>query len=260
MLTNLKYWAGLIDADGSFDIVPFKSDAGYTLSAKVHLYQKDLRPLELLSDYYGVPVRDSKGCSRFTLVGYKAVQFINEIKNHLVIKRNVAEYVSSIQGVKVSEDELKVIRSTLKLKRKEESPAKPFPSRKWMAGYIDGDGCLLSSYRKSDGVLEFKLSVVSHYSQSAGLELMHRYFGGTIVSQQDVRRWNVSLSVSQGKRVLEYFTQHLLMKQDQANLILECLRSKRHIRRYGATAEANLYIHRQLQSMKTPATTKSQGS
>lgn len=260
MLKNLKYWAGLIDADGSFDIAPFKSGDTYTLSAKVNLYQKDTLPLDILSETYGVPVRDSKGCSRFTLVGSKAVQLINEIKNHLVIKRNVAEYVASLQGVQFDEQGMVEVRSALKAKRKEKAPTKPFPSRKWMAGYVDGDGCLLSSYRKPDGVIEFKLSVVSHMTQVEGLTLMHNYFGGHIVSQQDVRRWNVSLSVSQGKRVLEYFAQHLLMKKEQANLILECLRSKRHIRRYGATAEANLEIHRQLQSMKTPATTKSQDS
>lgn len=259
MLKDLKYWAGLFDADGSFDSYPaIREDGSYYINIKATLYQKDLRPLIKLAKAYNVEYKPTKNCSYVSLHGSKAFSFIQEIKNHLVIKRAVAELLLSYRGKTLSnKDELLKFREEVKVARKTTSPEKPFPSRKWMAGYIDGDGCLHSSFRKKDGNIEFKLAVVSHKTQSSGLELMHKVFGGYITTQGDVLKWNLSLSISKGKQVLEYFSDHLLMKKDQADLILKCLNSKCHLRKEGASWEGNLALHKQLQELKTPATTES---
>mgnify|MGYP000170941076 CR=1 FL=1 len=259
MLKNLKYYAGLFDADGSFDIdASIKADGSYYINARATLYQKDIRPLIELANEFDVEVKKYDVVHSVNLRGAKARMFIEQVKRHLVIKGAVAQFVLDNAKTKVAnKEELKALRKEVKAKRAERTPEKPFPSRKWMAGYVDGDGCLLSSYRKKDGVLEFKLTVTSHVTQMQGLELMHKVFGGYITSQNDVRQWHVTLSVSRGTRVLSYFHKHLVMKGDQANLILGCLSSKRHIRRCGATQEGNLEIHRNLQAMKSPATTES---
>lgn len=260
MLKNLKYFAGLFDADGSFDIAPaIKKDGSYYINARATLYQKDTRALQELADAYGVEVKKyEESVSVVSLDGAKARSFMQEIKKHLVVKRAVVEFILSVAKTKVAnKEELKELRKQVKAKRAEDTPEKPFPSRKWVAGYVDGDGCILSSFRKKDGVLEFKLTVVSHYTQRRGLDLLHKFFGGFITTQGNVISWTVSLSVSKGKPVLEYFAKHLILKSEQANLVLECLNSKKHIRRYGATWEGNLQLHKRLQELKTPATTES---
>ena len=260
MLKNLKYWAGLFDADGSFDSWPaVREDGSYYVNINATLYQKDLRPLLLLAKVYDLKVTPSKGCSYVRLHGSKAYAFMQEIKNHLVIKRAVVEYLLEQRGRTLeSKEDLENFRQIVKDKRKEASPAKPFPSRKWMAGYIDGDGCLHSTFRKADGNLEFKLAVVSHKTQRAGLDLMHKQFGGYITEQCDVLKWNLSLSISKGKQVLNYFGNHLLMKKDQASLVLGLLNSRKHLRKEGASWEGNLELHKKLQELKTPATTESE--
>jgi len=254
MLKNVKYWAGLFDADGSFDFRPTKRDSGgFYLNVSATLYQKDESVLRLFAQEYGVEVKPSKGCSYVRLHGSKAEMFMNEVKRHLVIKRPVVDFLLTLKGTTV--EDIRAIREQVRGKRAESHPT-VFPSRQWMAGYIDGDGCILSSYRKSDGVLEFKLSVVSHKSQIAGLELMQKQFKGHISSQADVRKWTISLSVSKGKQVLGYFMKHLKMKSTQAALVMECLNSRKHLRREGATSESNLVLHRRLQELKSTATTK----
>ena len=254
MLKDFKYWAGLFDADGSFDIHPTKRKSGkHYLNVQATLYQKDRSVLDEFASYYGARVYESKGCHAVRLYGTNAAQFMDEIKKHLVVKYGVVDYILSLRGETV--EDIKEVRRSVRAMRSI-GQAKVFPSRKWMAGYVDGDGCILSSYRKKDGVLEFKLQVVSHVTQSGGLELIKKQFGGQILKQGDVRKWSISLSVSKGKQVLGYFMKHLKMKKSQAALVLECLNSKKHLRREGATKEGNLMLHRRLQGLKSTATTK----
>lgn len=254
MLKDFKYWAGLFDSDGSFDIHPTKRKNGnYYLNVRASLYQKDRTVLDEFASYYDAKVVPSKGCYAVTLYGTNANKFMTEIKKHLVVKYGVVDHILKLR--KTTTDNMPATRASVKASRSI-GQAKVFPSRKWMAGYVDGDGCIHSSYRKKDGVLEFKLAVVSHVTQMCGLELMKKQFGGRIYSQGDVRKWSVSLSISKGKQVLGYFSKHLKMKRSQADLVLECLNSKKHLRREGATKEGNLLIHKRLQELKSTATTK----
>jgi len=251
----VKYYAGLFDADGSFDMWPTKRQNGkYYINIKATLYQKDRSVFSHLVEEYGVEIKEGKGCSYVTLHGSKAERLMNILKKHLVIKGAVAEYLLSMKGKTV--EDIKAVRLNIKAKRAEQTTEKNYPSRQWMAGYVDGDGCLYSSFRKKDGNLEFKLAVVSHYTQEAGLLLLHKAFGGYITSQGDVRKWNLSLSVTKGKQVLPFFKEHLKMKKDQADLILGCLTTGKHFRKRGASWEGNRLIHLQLQELKLPASTE----
>ena len=209
---------------------------------------------EELTREYNVEVKEGKGCSYISLHGTKAEMFMNIIKKHLVIKRAVVDLLLSLKGTTV--DDIKKVRTLIQEARKTSTPEKNYPSRQWMAGYIDGDGCLYSSFRKKDGNIEFKLAAVSHYTQEAGLLLMQKAFGGYITKQGDVRRWNLPLSVNKGKQVLSFFKKHLKMKQDQADLILDCLLTGKHFLRRNASYEGNRKLHLQLQDLKLPATTK----
>lgn len=255
-MKNVKYYAGLFDADGSFDMWPTKRENGsYYINIKATLYQKDEGVFDDLVEEYGVEVKSGKGCSYITLHGSKAEMFMNLVKNYLVVKREVVELLLKLKGT--TTEDISSVREMIQKARRTPSSEKDWPSRRWMAGYIDGDGCLYSSFRKSDGNLEFKLAVVSHHTQRSGLLLMHKAFGGYITQQGDVLKWNLSLSVTKGKQVLNHFGQHLKMKHEQAALILDCLETGKHFRKRGASYEMNRAIHLQLQELKLPATTKS---
>jgi hypothetical protein len=258
-MKNVKYYAGLFDADGSFDIWPTKRDNGsYYINIKAVLYQKDKKVFNDIVEEYGVEVKQAPTCSYITLHGSKAEMFMNIIKKHLVIKRDIVDLLLSLKG-KTTND-IKGVRKSIQEARKRNSSGKNHPSRQWMAGYVDGDGCLHSSFRKKDGNLEFKLSVVSHYTQEAGLLLLQKAFGGYITKQGSVRKWNLCLSRTKGKQVLPFFKKHLKVKKEQADLILDCLNTGKHFRKRGASYEGNRNIHLQLQELKLPATTKLENS
>lgn len=263
-MKNIKYFAGLFDADGSFDIRPvkrerIKTDSFYEINLKATLYQKDInnQPLKEFAKDWGIEVKNSGDISHVTLQGGKARRFMEQVKNHLVVKRNVVEFLLAIDGLQLSKEEMPELRKAIKRARNQISTEKNFPSRQWLAGYFDGDGCICSSL-KSSGVLEFKMYLTSHCSQIAGLELVQKMFGGFISEQGDTRNWTANLSQTKAEQVVPYFIKHSKIKRQQLEYVLGIIRSKEHFRRNGATHESNLKIHRLLQSMKrVPATTKS---
>lgn len=254
-MKHIKYFAGLIDADGSFDIAPVKlADGTYRVRSRVCLYQKgQYKLLEELGSTFGIKPyiikRDDLGC--LSLTSNKARRLIEHLKSHLVIKRPVAEYVYSINGMTVSKDELDRMKKDLKDLRKQEQPPRNFPSRQWMAGYIDGDGCILSQFNKRTGGLEFKLTAVSHSSQLAGLKLIQKCFGGRIHREgnSEVMRYQLTLNPTNVTK-LDYFGKHMRIKHEQYRFIRDVLVNRRHYLRNGGTPENNLKMHRELQSMK----------
>ena len=195
-MKDIKYFAGLIDADGSFTFNVRKlTDGNFRIRARCAIYQKN--QFDLLQEFgsqfevnpYTIK-RDNLDCVVF--VGKKALRLIEHLRSHLVIKRPVADFVVKHNNKIVSELELKDLKAQLKTLRLVDQPERNFPSRKWMAGYIDGDGCLISSKNKR-GYLCFNLTVTSHGSQKAGLDLMHKCFGGSIYCDKnsEVYRWKL---------------------------------------------------------------------
>lgn len=254
-MKHIKYFAGLIDADGSFDLSCYKlADGNYRVRARVGLYQKN--QYDLLNEiglHFGVTPyfieRDQLGC--VSLTSTKAKRFIEHLKSHLVIKRPVAEFVYKNNGRTVTKEELTILKAEMKALRYQAQPERNFPPRQWMAGYIDGDGCIHSTYNKRTGGLEFKLSAVSHESQIVGLELIKKCFGGRIHREGNsgVMRYHLTLTPMNVEK-LEYFGKHMRIKHDQYKFIRDVLVNRKHYLRNGGTAENNLKMHRELQSMK----------
>src|SRR5690606_4031018 len=112
---------------------------------------------------------------------------LEHIAKHLVIKQELAKYVLSLPKF-VDEVELKAIKSVIKNLRRNNSPCKHHASRRWAAGYIDGDGCISATVLKS-GALECRLSVSSWIHAQAGLYLLKEHFGGYIVETNNTANW-----------------------------------------------------------------------
>ena len=256
-MIDVKYFAGFIDADGSFNLFVQKLSNGlFKIYPKVSLSQLEFRndSLRELADHYEVSVHKiNKGVvDNVSLHCNKAITFINLIKNHLVIKRDVAEYILSVSGKEVTEEELKAIKSVVKQLRKKNTPDKNFPSRKWMAGYIDGDGCFYAKVTNK-GVLNCKLIIASSSDALAGIELIKKCFGGSIRIQGNVGYYELHISSSKATELYEYIGKHLRIKKSQMELVRNWVGENRHAKSKGATYESNKKF------CETLATTKSLG-
>lgn len=254
-MKDVKYFAGLFDADGTFGISPRKlSDGTYHIRVCVALYQKDQEQLMIdLGKHFNVSpnfiTRDQM--YSITFFGNKGIRLIQHLRKHLVIKKLIADFVCSLEGMIVSKEELKDIREQIKLKRLEQQPEKNFPARKWMAGYIDGDGCIRSQFNKKGGGLEFRLAIVSHESQMSAIKLIQKCFGGVFRKENKtgVIRYQLTLSPNNIDK-LEYFGKHLKIKFEQYELVHDVLSNRKHYLREGATPESNYDLHLKLQNMK----------
>lgn len=260
MIKNIKYYAGLFDADGTFDVQFTKrAENSYYSQVRCTLYQieKRRKVLDDLAKEFDVKVTKSKGCLCVTLNCSKAIKFIQQVKNHLIIKKPVAEKVLELDKVFCTKEETKLIRKQIQLARLQTLPERNFPSRKWMAGYVDGDGSLNSYFNKKTGLVEYRLSIVSHESQDAAINLIHKCFGGRVHKDKNCMRYALTLNYSSRDK-LSYFGKHLVLKKDQYDFIINIITNQTNLKRYGATPESNLILHKTLQDMNTtPATTKS---
>lgn len=241
-MLDVKYFAGFVDADGSILLhVQKRGNDRYGLYPKVNIGQLTFRDenLKELSAFFSVNIRYKKeaGMSLIDLVGTKARNFIELIKNHLVIKKELAEYVLTVPN-EVSNEELKAIKKVIKSLRKNNVPSKNHPSRKWMAGYIDGDGCFYARV-KANGSLDAKLNIASSADAQAGLNLIKKAFGGNIFSKGNSSHLEIHLGVKKTKELFDFCGQHLRIKKPQAILVNEYIGMNKHSFSNGASYEKN---------------------
>lgn len=256
---NMKYFAGLFDADGSFTAEPRKLQNGnFRIQLRATLYQLDKENvLREFAEYWESTIqKHPNGTLNTSLRCNKALRFMEQVKNHLVVKKPLVDYLINIHGKEVNPVVWKVIKKEIKKLRCNEKPKKPYPSRRWCAGYIDGDGCIKSDYRKKDGNVSVYLIVSSINTASAGIKLLHRFFGGQIYTQKqkgkEIQHWKIYLSESNSKTILGYFGKHLRIKKAQSDYVLGYIGKGKHIKKRGATPEQNKKFHNNLSAMKRP--------
>lgn len=251
-MIDFKYAAGFVDADGSIQIHAKKFDSGFAVYPVVSISQLAHRSnlLHDVAEFFKLTVHNNvRGSDEVRVSGTKGRRFLEQIKNHLVIKQELAEYILSLPKM-VNETELKAIKKVIQNLRRNNTPSKHTPSRRWAAGYIDGDGCISASVARN-GQLECRLSVSSWIHAQAGLKLLQKYFGGYIVETKNTANWRVNLNPSKVQEVHEFLGRHLMIKKTQLELTNDFIGKNKHSRRLGATDED---LH---SFCKTLATTKS---
>lgn len=254
----MKYFAGLFDADGSFTAEPRKlANGNFRIQLRATLYQLDkANVIREFSEYWESTLQQHpNGTYNTSIRCKKAQRFMEQVKNHLIVKRPLVEYLLEINGEEVNPTVWKVIKKHIKELRSNTKLKKPYPSRQWCAGYIDGDGCLISHLRK-DGNLSVTLVVSSIETANTGIQLLHKFFGGQIYNSmqhgKNIQQWRVYLSESNCKTVLGYFGKHLRIKKAQSDYVLGYIGKGKHFKRRGATTEQNLKFHKNLSAMKRP--------
>ena len=229
-----KYIAGFLDADGC---IGTDARTGRNISLSLSFSQKTSQDkvLYLIQDALEggnviTIIVNGVSYSKYQLYGQKAVQVLNRIAQHLVIKRHYAYACLGLVGKRV--DDEKAMREYLKEQRRVKSlPLPNFPTRKWLAGYFDGDGCL--SVAKVDPVSGLA-QIVAHIAcanfDTAGIEILFKAFGGRThdMAEGRCKQWILSLQPSKAEEFLGYFAKHLVTKKDQAYFVLSCAAMKHY--------------------------------
>ncbi len=237
-MIDFKYAAGFVDADGSIQIHAKKFGDKFAIYPVVSISQLPHRSnlLHDTAEFFELTIhRNNRGTDEVRISGKKGQRFLEHIKNHLVLKQELANYILGLPKF-VEEPELKAIKKIIQNLRRNNIPCKHKPSRRWAAGYIDGDGCISAVVYKN-GQLECRLSVSAWVHAQAGLNSLKEQFGGYIVEQKNTANWRVNLSPSKVQEIYEFLGKHLMIKRTQLELAYDFIGKNKHSRRLGATDE-----------------------
>jgi hypothetical protein len=156
--------------------------------------------------------------------------FVPRIAKYLIIKgahfKRSLEWWRTIRGSRYSQEELSWFRENLKQSRADSGPLKPknYPSAAWLAGYLDGDGCLYLGERQK------MLTISFHKDDIVAPQLIQKAFGGNIYTglwknSPDVCQYRLTLGGKNslnptGRKLLQYVVPHLRIKKHNAELLL----------------------------------------
>lgn len=229
-----KYIAGFLDSDGSLGILWSKVDRadsnpimkrGY-LSVRFSQTASQDRVIHLIHERIGGCLsRNAKNNETvLALTGKAAVALLNRIKKHLVIKRYYADVLLGINGGVYNRADM---NRQLKEQRKIRSlPLPNFPTRQWLAGYFDGDGCIGVRLPKDRRSAQPTIEISCSNYDSEGIDTIHKAFGGSLCNheagREHLRRWTLTMPPSKAKQFLGYFAKHMIIKREQAYFILGC--------------------------------------
>ncbi len=227
-----KYIAGFLDADGCISVVFVKKITGYFPQLRIELTQKTNRDkvLYLMQQVTGGRIRQMQGQSILIIDYQKAVNLLSRLQKYLVIKRRYAEVLLEfLWNVEkpVSETQVVTYRAYLKIQRRIPEERMPnYPSRQWLAGYFDGDGCIACSYRPKVERAYLAARITCENREKIGILLLQKAFGGKIYyvtrSQGTYPVWILFLEPSKAKQFLNFFAKHSVIKRAQIYFVLGC--------------------------------------
>lgn len=229
-----KYIAGFLDADGCIAF-RFSPDCNRPQMA-IQFSQKTQRDEVLKAiqevaggQIYTRTVKD-KSYSVLTICGKPAKALLARIEKHLVLKRHQAAFALRVAGQPMESADS--IKAENRATRRQSLDALPnFPSRKWLAGYFDGDGCVSVARLGTGGGANLVAHVAASDYDRDSLDLLQKAFGGRIhTMRQSCFQWVLALPPSKAKEFLGYFAKHSIVKRDQLHFILGCTEKVGHYR------------------------------
>jgi hypothetical protein len=226
-----KYIAGFFDADGTVSVA-FHAD---TKCPQLRLgFSQKTDQDEVLQRIH----MEWGGCLRYDVIkgvsythltwsGNRQVpMLLNRIKQFLVLKRHYAEVCLDVATRQIEKGEIPRVREYLKIQRRQKSlPLPKHPSRKWLAGYIDGDGCIsVTRVDPTSGRPSLVLHIAASLYDTEGIEIIQKQFGGCIhdMSEGRNRQYVLSLPASKIIEVFDEIHTSMIVKRTQAEFILKC--------------------------------------
>jgi hypothetical protein len=252
-----KYMAGFIDADGYLGVrcrIGAKPDLIFEISQHEKFAFVTLKPI---MEEFGGQVRTK--LEKYKVLSMRcgpARKLYERLAKFLVIKHDIAiEYLNFVDHADITKEkkEVDLYRRIVKDIKKQgrTSPLPNYPSRKWLAGYFDGDGCFSVSVK--GGYAYPVAAILSAPHLNAGIELTRKAFGGTMCTLKDGNQlWQLALTdPSKCISFLEFFSQYLVEKKAQAYFLLGCARNG-NFRDGKSIRESMLTLHAQQHRLSNP--------
>lgn len=227
-----KYIAGFLDADGSIEIMWKKGI--YKPLLKISFSQATPHDLVLhkIHEENGGYIRfkmvKKRSYSELCLIGKAAEMLLNRIRKHLVVKRHYADAVLSVIEEREAPKDLAATKQWVKEQRRVKSlPVPKHPSRKWLAGYFDGDGCIWTRINKNihGTYLTFSTGIACSDYDTEGIETICKNFGGQIKPHgktDRVLQWSTVLCPTKAIKFFVFFGKHSVVKRSQIDFTLAC--------------------------------------
>lgn len=207
--TDIKYLAGLLDADGS---IFFNYTAGYAyLTIALDLSDSIDRNFEYtdwLGEELGIkPCKGNRDPSKWAnqakiTISRRAVleTLVPRLVKYMVIKGKHLDRMytkwKELRGTKSSSEDIEQLKEFVKSSRKDVGPVrvKSWLPKAYVAGYLDGDGSYC--FRKKGG--RYHVEAVSHEDDRLVQDLLKKQYGGIIYTGKDgYPRWRRVLGKTQ---------------------------------------------------------------
>lgn len=250
--SEVKYLAGLLDADGSLSFKFCKSS-----SNKVFLYLILSISASKKIDHNGYLKTLSDRCGSLSEIKYEKEehndahswrvqsrseldQLLPRLLKHMVIKakhwKTLYDIYTELKGIDVS-DQVENLKKISEDSRNNTGPLKPkkHPTWAWVAGYLDGDGCY--TFKKN----QIHVGAIAHVKDVCALELLKKAFGGSLYDPQkdNTQLWRHGLGKTNRSFALMFLgevVRHSRLKKHKIEQILNFHNQPQRLNESNATA------------------------
>ena len=203
--TDIKYLAGLMDADGclSFRFTDNYCYLELSLAASESIDKHGY--IDSLAEYAGsISIREYPGKNWSPSHQWRVSKrsdlnmLIPRLTKHMVVKaqhwNNLFNKWNELRATVLSDKEIEDLKLWSEESRKIAGPLKPknHPTWAWMAGFMDGDGYYSMQKGKvkhSPNYSSLRIGAVCHKNDRVSLDLIKKAFGGSFKEEGDVLRW-----------------------------------------------------------------------
>lgn len=254
--SDVKYLAGLIDADGwcglKFQNGYVQVKLGLSASESIDREGQFIRSLPELTgcgSVYKEELVNPKHSDRWHwTVGARAdlEKLLPRFAKHCIIKANLLDGLLAIlretKGLRFTDEQIEELKLRSQALRRNTGPLKPknFLSWAYVAGYLDGDGHYKNKFY--NGGYHREVSCVCHPDDRIIVDYLIKCFNGTEhVDQAGNIRWRHSLGLHNSafaEKFLSQMARYSKLKKHKIDLMLHGCRQRLSERR--ATAQATV--------------------
>jgi hypothetical protein len=191
----------------------------------MHLIANSLTPPSLETTWGSFRTCES-GTQYWCVAGTKATSVLMRLRKFLVLKRALADCAIEMNGKAMDAEEGKRRFDAARAA----SPMPKHPTRKWQAGYIDGNGYFQARVPNGQGAQVY-LRVNDEAFERVGLDLLQKAHGGSCreyVTPNGVPmvEWQLYLDAAKMRSIFESgrggIAKHMTLKTDQVYFLLGC--------------------------------------
>lgn len=241
--TEVKYLAGLIDADGCFGF-EFTNNRLYLALSLVAAdsIDKDNYVFNLPQTINcGTSCKKERNGTNWSQVSVWKVVKAKDIEmlfprliKHMIIKGRHAQRMLDLwqkyRGVILTDTEIEQIKVYSKASRLDAGSVKKklYPTWAWIAGYLDGDGSYIFKQPPSQKAPRALVQATAHENDKVALEMLYHTFGGTLNNRGEtaphIWDWKHALGSSNKSfavRFLPKVLRHSKFKKHKIEMLLQ---------------------------------------